>query len=46
MTEAELKQIWRLRREVANRKPLEAMESLLALLEKTKTNEEFLKSMG
>ena len=46
LTEPELKQIWRLRREVANRKPLEAMEALLAQLEKTKTNEEFLKSLG
>jgi transcription termination factor Rho len=46
MPESELKQVWRLRREVANRKPLEAMEALLAQLEKTKTNEEFLKSMG
>jgi transcription termination factor Rho len=31
---------------VANRKPLEAMEALLGQLEKTKTNEEFLKSLG
>jgi transcription termination factor Rho len=46
LPEAELKQVWRLRREVANRKPLEAMEALLAQLEKTKTNEEFLKSLG
>ncbi len=46
LPESELKQIWRLRREVANRKPLEAMEALLAQLEKTKTNEEFLKSLG
>ena len=46
LTEAELKQIWRLRREVANHKPLDAMEALLKQLEKNKTNEEFLKSMG
>jgi transcription termination factor Rho len=46
LPEAELKQIWRLRREVANQRPLEAMEALLAALEKTKTNEEFLKSLG
>src|SRR6185436_5986849 len=43
--ETEIKQVWRLRREIANRKPLEAMEALLAQLEKTKTNEEFLKSL-
>jgi len=46
LPESELKQIWRLRREVANQRPLEAMEALLAALEKTKTNEEFLKSLG
>jgi transcription termination factor Rho len=46
LPEAELKQIWRLRREVANHKPLDAMEGLLKQLEKTKTNEEFLKSIG
>jgi len=46
LPESELKQIWRLRREVANHKALDAMEGLLKQLEKTKTNEEFLKSMG
>ena len=46
LTEGELKQIWRLRREVANHKPLDAMEALLKQLEKNKTNEEFLKSLG
>jgi transcription termination factor Rho len=46
MPEWELKQIYRLRREVANHKPLDAMEALLKQLEKYKTNEEFLKSLG
>ena len=44
--EWELKQIYRLRREVANHKPLDAMEALLKQLEKHKTNEDFLKSLG
>jgi len=46
LPEWELKQIYRLRREVANHKPLDAMEALLKQLEKYKTNEEFLKSLG
>src|SRR6185295_9435299 len=46
LPEWELKQIYRLRREVANHKILDAMEALLKQLEKYKTNEEFLKSLG
>jgi transcription termination factor Rho len=46
LKEDELKRIWRLRREVADQKPLDAMESLLSQLGKTASNEEFLKSMG
>jgi transcription termination factor Rho len=46
LPEWELKQIYRLRREVANHKPLDAMEALLKQLDKYKTNEEFLKSLG
>ena len=44
--EWELKQIHRLRREVANHKVLDAMEAMLKQLERYKTNEEFLKSLG
>jgi transcription termination factor Rho len=46
LSEASLKQIYRLRREVANHKPLDAMEALLKQLEKYPTNDEFLKSLG
>ena len=46
LPEAELKQIWRLRREVANSRPLDAMEALLAQLAKVPTNAEYLKSLG
>jgi len=46
LKENELKQIYRLRREVADQRPIDAMEALLAMLQKTKTNEEFLKSLG
>jgi len=45
-TEADLRAIHRLRRMVADRKPREAMEGLLERIEKTKTNAEFLKSIG
>jgi transcription termination factor Rho len=44
--EDERKRVWRLRKLVADRKPLEAMESLLESMGKTATNEEFLKSLG
>ena len=46
LKEDELKRIWRLRREVADQKPLDAMEALLSQLGKTASNGEFLKSMG
>jgi transcription termination factor Rho len=46
LSEGDLKQIYRLRREVANHKPLDAMEALLKQLEKYPTNDEFLKSLG
>jgi transcription termination factor Rho len=46
LKEDELKRIYRLRREVADLKGIDAMEGLLSQLGKTKTNEEFLKSLG
>ncbi len=44
--EEEIKKVWRLRRTIADMKPVEAMESLLENLSKHPTNAEFLKSMG
>ena len=46
LKETELKQIHRLRRAVADQRPLDAMQALLEQVGKTKTNEEFLKSIG
>ena len=44
--EEERKRVWRLRRMLADRKPLDAMESLLESMGKTQTNDEFLKTLG
>jgi transcription termination factor Rho len=44
--EDELKKVWRLRRMLADQKPVEAMESLLENVAKHATNADFLKSMG
>jgi len=46
LKETELKQIHRLRRAVADQRPLDAMQALLEQLGKTKSNEEFLRSIG
>ncbi len=46
LSEAELKGSHRLRREFANRKPVEAMEALLEALKGSPTNAAFLKSLG
>jgi len=46
LKEEEIKRIHRLRREVADQRILDAMPALLEQLGKTKSNEEFLKSMG
>ena len=42
----ELKKVYRLRRQLADQKPVDGMESLLESLEKTASNAEFLQSMG
>jgi transcription termination factor Rho len=46
LKEDELRSIYRLRRVVADRKPLDAMEGLLAEMKKTHSNAEFLKSLA
>ena len=45
-TEAELKKIHLLRRALSGTKPVQAMEAILERLRLTKTNAEFLKSLG
>jgi transcription termination factor Rho len=45
-TEAELKKIHLLRRALSGTKPVQAMEAMLERLRLTKTNAEFLKSLG
>jgi transcription termination factor Rho len=44
--EQELKRVWQLRRLVADKKPLDAMEVLLEKLQKTPSNEDFLKHLS
>ncbi len=44
--EDERQRVWRLRRLMADRKPLDAMEDLLKQIKGTKSNAEFLKSLG
>jgi transcription termination factor Rho len=44
--EEERQRVWRLRRVIADRKPIEAMEALLEQLKGAPTNAEFLKSLG
>jgi transcription termination factor Rho len=46
LNEEVLKRVHRLRRAIADQKPLDAMQALLDQLSKTKSNEEFLKAMG
>jgi transcription termination factor Rho len=46
LKEDELRSIYRLRRVIADRKPLDAMEGLLAEMKKTRSNAEFLKSLA
>lgn len=46
MSEYELQRVWLLRKILADMNPVEAMEFLKNKLFQTKTNEEFLKSMG
>lgn len=46
MSEYELQRVWLLRKILADMNPVEAMEFLKNKLLQTKTNEEFLKSMG
>jgi transcription termination factor Rho len=46
LTEDELKRIWILRRVLNDMSPVEAMELLVSRMRRTKTNDEFLKSMN
>ncbi len=46
LEEEEKQRVWRLRRLLADRKPLEAMETLLEKLREAGSNAEFLKSLG
>jgi transcription termination factor Rho len=46
LSEDTLKRVYRLRRALADQKPLDAMQALLDQLSKTKSNEEFMKALG